>query len=506
MTKTRTPGATGPTDRVGTGIRGLDEVLEGGYVPGDAYLIRGPPGSGKTILGWHFLTAEDADSSLYISFEEHASKIERNARALGMDLDGVTIVDLAPDSDSLEGEGYAIFQATEVERGTRSAAIRDLVADHEPDRVFLDPVHNLRQLTDDVFEFRTQLLALLRFLQESGATVLYTSQPSPANPDDDLQFMSDGILELGQENERTIRAMKIRGSDFRRGRHTVRIAPGGLTVVPRIVDYGTGVAFTGEYCSSGVPDLDELLRGGLPRGTTTIISGPTGVGKTTAGSLFLTEAASRGEHALLYHFEESTSTFRARCEAINIPVAELEERGTLQMSTIEATVTTAGEFTGRVLEDLTPETSIVMIDGLPGYARMDSVEARAGGDDDGFERLHALTMGLKSRGITVTLTDEMPNITGEFQVTGHEQSYLADNIVFMRYLELDGEIRRAIGVLKMRTGPFERRLREFDITAYGVKVGTPLTMLRGILSGTPERVEPDGSGSTRDGIPEPDSS
>lgn len=467
-----------PVERLTTGIEGLDTVVGGGYLAGDAYLVRGPPGTGKTILGWQFLAAGDPGESVYLSFDEPAAKIRRNAATLGVDLSAVDVVDVSPEAgDFGEAERYDVFYSHAAEGNSLIDRIQDVLAERDPERVLLDPIHPLKHLTGDEHQFRTQLLGLFRFLQERSATVLLTSQPGASNPDEDLQFLTDGIVDLQRGADRTVEVAKFRGSDVQDGRHTMLIDRGGIRVVPRPIPEPTGERDLSRRLTSGVPELDTLLHGGLVRGTATVISGPTGVGKTTAGTLYLAAAAERGDRVVLYHFEETVPTFVERCRAIDIPVASLREEGRFAVERVEPTATTVGQFVGRVLDE-TADADVVMFDGIPGYRTLR-------GTDEDLRELLALTTSLTNRGTSVILTEETRAITGDFRATDSHISPLADTLVFMRYLELQGEIRRAVGVLKMRASDFERTLREFDITPEGVCVGRPLTELRGVLRGIP---------------------
>jgi circadian clock protein KaiC len=352
-------------------------------------------------------------------------------------------------------------------------------------------VTQLRYLSPDGFQFRRELLALMGLLTERGATVLFTSQAESETSDDDLQFLSDGVIALSRPGGgRRLAVPKFRGSETETGSHTVRLGNGGMTVYPRVVAGPVDEAFSRRVASSGVVTFDELLHGGIERETTTLLSGPTGVGKTTAGSLFLTEAAGRGDHCLLYHLEEARGTFIDRCTSIGVPVPALIERGTLDVVSVTPAVTTVGEFVGRVQSDLTDDTEFVMVDGIQGFTKLTNVS-------DEYDELSALTRYLTNRGITVVLTDEMPNVTGDFRPTKSGETALADNIVFMRYVEFDGEVLRAIGVLKKRTSDFERRLRRFEITDEGVRIGEPLTGLSGVLTGNPRWI---GETPDREGV------
>jgi len=472
-------------DRISIGVPGIDKILHGGLIPSRSYLVRGGPGTGKTILGLHYLTEGTAqgETSLFINLEEATADIEQNATALGFDLDGVHFLDLSPESEFFAADrGYDLFGSSEVERDPMIEAITDRVTDLKPDRVFVDPITQLRYLAADHYQFRKQTLSFMRLLSEQGATVLFTTQATDSEPDDDLQFMSDGMIELVYTSTgRSIDVPKFRGSDVERGNHALTIDD-GLVVYPELTPATYERDFVKESVSSGIPEVDELLNGGLERGTVTVLSGPTGVGKTMTGTQFMKEAARRGDRSVIYLFEEAEATFVQRSEAIDIPVTEMRERDTLIVEEIEPLSTSPQEFAQMVRHEVEDrDADIVMIDGIAGY----KLSIR-GDEEELVTKIHALNRYLKNMGVTVVLIDEVATVTGEFQATNVGISYLADNIVFFRHLEFQGMMRKAIGVLKMRTSDFERTLREFTITEQGLRVGEPLTDLRGILSGTPE--------------------
>ncbi|MFC4551046.1 MULTISPECIES: ATPase domain-containing protein [Halorussus] len=476
----------GSPTRISAGTDGLDDVLRGGLIPGRGYLVRGAPGTGKTLLGINYLLAgvENDETVLYVNLEESAEEIRRNARSVGVDLSGVDFLDLSPNSDAFaEGQTYDIFAPDEVEGEPITEEITARVEELNPDRVFIDPVTQLRHLTADEYQFRKQVISLVRYLREQGATVLFTSQDMEDAPDEDLQFLSDGTIELARDEDgRTLSVPKFRGSGAREGTHAVSITDEGIQVYPSLSLDGDGGDFELETISSGVPAVDALLGGGLERGTVTVISGPTGVGKTTAGTQFIKEAAGRGERSVMYMFEESKTTFLERSSAVNIPVEAMLDHDALAVEEIEPLNHSAQEFANRVKEEVEERNaSIVMLDGINGY------QLSLPGDNEGLvHQLHTLCRYLKDRGVTVILIEEVGGVTGDFQATDVGISYLADNIVFLRHLELDGEMRKAIGVLKKRTSDFERMLREFRITEHGLRVGEPLEGLKGIMSGQPE--------------------
>ncbi|WP_227357067.1 ATPase domain-containing protein [Haladaptatus salinisoli] len=475
-----------PPARISSGVSGLDEILQGGLISGRSYLVRGDPGTGKTILGMNYLTAADADeTALFVNLEESEDDIRANAAAVDIDLSDIRFLDLSPDSDVFtEEQSYDVFAPSEVEQEPLTQAITDRVESLDPDRVFIDPLTRLRHLTSDEYQFRKQVIAFMRYLKEHGTTVLLTSENTALSPDDDLQYMTDGTIELERaEAGRTVTVPKFRGSSIREGSHSMRIGAGGIEIHPELEPGGRGGGFAAEPTPSGVPEMDELLHGGLDRGTVTVISGPTGVGKTTTGTQFMKEAAGRGERSAIYMFEEATETFMRRNEAIDIPVEKMLEQGTLSVSEVEPLDHTAMEFARNVRREVEEnDIGIVMIDGLQGY----KLSVRGEDEETLVRKLHTLCRYLKNAGVTVILVDEIDTVTGEFRATEAGISYLADNIVFLRHLEIAGEMRKAVGVLKMRTSDFERTLREFRITERGITVGEPLTGLRGVLTGSPE--------------------
>ncbi len=473
-------------DRLSTGIPGLNEILLGGLLKDQAYLVRGGPGAGKTTLGLHFLAAgvADGDNSLYITLGELGEQIRTNAESLGFDPQGITFLDLSPTAEFFtEIQTYDIFSPAEVEREPTTQKIIQQVEILKPKRVFLDAMTQFRYLATDAFQFRKQVLSFMRFLLQQHTTVMFTSEGSDSAPDDDLQFMSDGVIHLGNSpTGRTISITKFRGSDFRAGLHSMRLTKTGMQVAPRLQPENYNREFVAEVIPSGVPELDELLHGGIERGTITIFTGPTGVGKTTIGLQFMKEAAGRGERSVVYSFEESKDTLLHRCESINIPVRAMSDRGTLSVLQIEPLNFTPDELANLVRHEVEKNNArIVMIDSVAGYRVSLRGEHLA-------SHLHALCKYLQNMGVTVILVNEIETITGDFRATDIGISYLADNIIFLRYLELQGQMRKAIGVLKKRLSDFEKTLREIEITRYGIKVGKPLTGLRGILSGTPEWV------------------
>lgn len=464
----------------------MDTVLCGGFLSKFAYLIRGGPGTGKTTFGLHFLTAQEpeSDPALFITLGEPAEKIHRLGAAMGFDPSRFHILDLSPGpSFFAKNESYDILAPAEVEREPTTQRIVETLQELKPQRVFIDSMTHFRYLSRDPFMFRKQCLSFIQFLEKQGATLLFSSESSPEAPDDDLQFLCDGILHLSlSKNVRSVQVIKFRGSSFLYGAHEFEITPSGIQVYPRVRPREEMVGQPSELLSCGIPELDELLAGGLPRNSITIIAGPTGVGKSTLAMAFAKESAGRGERTAIYSFEEDPQMILQRCEGVNIPARAMICRGTLSVERIEPLLYSANSFAHKVLQDVAQsDTRIVILDSANGYR----LSLRG---ENLTEQLHAISRCLTSQGVTVLIIEELPEITGEFRATQHGLSFLADNIIFLRYLEIQGRLRRAIGVLKKRTGGFEDTLREMAITRYGLKIGRPLTECRGILKGVPELV------------------
>lgn len=473
-------------ERLSTGVDGLDEILHGGLLPGRTYLVRGGPGTGKTMLGLHFLTAGAAlgQRSLFITVEEPTEQIRKDATTLGFNLDGIRFVDMTPGSEFFtKDRSYDIFTPAEVECEPTTRMIVKAIESVRPDRVFLEAMTQFRYLAPDNFQYHKQVLSLLRFLEERGATVVFTSEGSEVTNDEHLQFLSDGVLTLESTSTgRSVSVTKFRGSDFEAGRHALALTDRGMAVYPRLVPSRHGRAFIDEHVPSGIHNLDEQLHGGLERGTVTVISGPTGVGKTTLGLSFVQEAARRGERSCVYLIEESVETLLRRSDEISTGARAMIEGGTLSAVHVEALRYSPDEFAHLVRQEVEKNHArIVMIDSIAGYRLC----VRG---DDLARHLHALCAYLRNMGVTVVLINESETLAGDFATTAVGISPLADNIVFLRYLELRGRLERAVGVLKKRVSGFEPTLREFEISDKGIRVGRPLTELRGILSGYPELI------------------
>jgi circadian clock protein KaiC len=469
--------------RVSTGVAELDEILHGGLIPRRAYLVRGDPGCGKTTLGAHFLCAgaKRKEATLFISLGESQDQVYADAASIGLDMKNVAFLDLSADSRFfIEMESYDLLDPIGSEAESYSQKIVRQIEMLKPQRVFLDTMTQLRILSPDTFQFRRQVLSFLNFLTDQEATVLFTSESNDVTPDEDLKAICDGIINLSSTPVgRKLSVSKFRGSGYRSGMHTMRLTEKGLELFPRLTVNTYTRHYKWEAISSGMPELDELLHGGVSRETITIVTGPTGVGKTTLGLQFMREAASRGERSLICLFEEWEEILLQRSEAINIPVRAMTLAGSLFIEQVEPLSYNADEFAYMIRKEVEEKhISIVMIDSIAGYRL--SVQG-----DNLVSHLHGLCKYLQNVGVTVLLINEIDDVGSEFKVTDIGISYMADNIIFMRYIESQGELRKAIGILKKRLTDFDKSMREFEITRYGIKIGEPLTELRGILDRTP---------------------
>lgn len=467
--------------KISTGISGLDEILHGGFIQGRSYLLSGGPGTGKTTIGFHFLTCEQNEKSSFITFGESIQQLETNAKILGFDLSNVNFLDFSPTSEFFTAsKTYDIFSSSTVESEPFITSVVDEFQKTKPQRVFIDSMTHLKYISADVHQFRKLVYGFIRFLNELKATVLFTSESNSKAEDGDLRFLSDGVLELEMSQiERTISVPKFRGSDSKQGKHIFKIGNNGMEVYPRLVPGIYSRVFTKETISSGIPDLDELLHGGIERGCINIITGPTGVGKTSLGLQFMKEAAGRGEKSTIFTFEESNDLLITRSENINIPVRKMLEKGKLSLFQVEPIKYSPDEFAYLVRNEVEKQdVKIIMIDSSSGYKLSMKGE-------DIITHLHSICKYMVNMGVTVILINEVTNIIGDFLATGLGISYLADNIIFLRYYEYKGGLNKAIGVIKKRLTNFEKTIREFEITPYGIKVGRPLLNFQGLLSGIP---------------------
>ena len=478
-------------NRKSMGVAGMDEILKGGLIQERFYLIRGGPGTGKTTLGLHFLLEgiKKEEDVLFVTFIEPAEKIKQNAENFSFDLSKVKFLDLNPDADFFqENQDYDIISSDQIEQKPLLEKIKKAIEEIKPDRIFFDGITQLKYLATDKFKFRKQLLSLMQFTMKYNSTMVLTSEASDSNPDDDLQFLVDGVINLKLEEEsllHTVFVSKMRGTSIKKGKHSFKFSDEGIEIFTNLEVEDAKKSVSQEQLSSGISEIDKMLFGGLERGTSTIITGPTGVGKTTLGAQFISNDNKSGR-SILYTFEEGEKALEERLSNINIPVKDMVKKEKLFIKEINPINYTLNEFLQLVRKDVEDkDISLLMLDSIAGFYMLL--------EDENFhnknKQLYKLLQYLKSYNISVILINEVKDIiTGDFRVTDNRSSYLSDNIIFLRHLELNGELQKAIGILKKRMSDFENTLRQFEITGSGIKVGEPLKGLRGILSGSPEMV------------------
>jgi circadian clock protein KaiC len=476
---------TAELPRYGSGIEGLDDLLAGGYISERMYLVLGKPGTGKTLLGMSFLETgiENGENVLYIHGEESKAEILVNGGQVGIDLADADFLDLGPDSEFFsEDRTYELVDPADIADDRFVESIRERIEALDPARVLIDPISQLESLEPSKHQYRKRVISFMRFLRERGTTVLVTETLQPSETSE-LTSLSDGVVRLTRgPNGRRIEVSKHRGVPTSQDTHGLEIRGDGVEVFPALEPSPSEREFDPVQYSTGVENLDTLLGGGLERGTVTILSGPTGIGKSTTAAEFLSGSADEDTTALIYLFEENEETFTYRSENLGVPITDLRNDGRLVVEEVEPLRRSPEEFAQMVRRDMQRlDAGLVVIDGISGYK-----QALQGDTADTTRKLHALTRYLANENVSVMLLDEISQVTGLAKPTSENITYLADNIVFMNYVERSGHIDRVVGVLKKRLGGFEDTLRRFEITDDGIRVGEPVTDLHGVLDGAPE--------------------
>jgi len=474
--------------RVSTGIAGLDDILCGGLDAERLYLVEGEPGTGKTTLALQFLLegARRAERGLYVTLSESERELRLVAKRHGWSLDEISIFELVPPEAALDPEKeLTLFHPAELELSETSKMIFDRVADVEPTRVVFDSLSEMRLLAQNSLRYRRQILALKHFFAGRRCTVLLLDDLSSSEQDLQLHSIAHGVITLQQTavdygaERRRMRVKKMRGIKFRGGYHDFIIATGGITIFPRLVAAEHHKAFIGDLATSGVAELDMLLGGGLERGTSVLLVGGAGVGKSSIAVTYAVGAARRGERVAMFAFDEGLGTLFARAAGLGVNMQEYVDQGVITVQQIDPAEMSPGEFTQLVRDAVEKRNvRVLLIDSLNGYLNAMP--------DERFLvlQVHELLSYLNQLGVLTIMVLAQHGLLGQMQ-TPIDLSYLSDSVIMLRYFEAAGRVRRALSVLKKRSGTHENAIREFQLTANGVKVGPPLTEFSGILTGTP---------------------
>jgi circadian clock protein KaiC len=474
---------------LGSGITALDDILRGGYTRDRLYLIEGSPGSGKTTLALQYLLegVRQGESLLYITLSETAVELRAVAAAHGWSLDGIHIHEVLPSESILNPEEqYSIFHPSDVEMGATTKVILDLVEKVRPTRLVLDSLSELRLLAANPLIYRRQVLAFKQFITSRSCTTLFLDDRSAGDGDLQVRSIAHGVVSLRRTTtdyggvRRRLEVIKYRGVAFREGLHDYKIEHGGLVIFPRLVAAESREMVEREQFASGLPELDSLLGGGIEEGTSTIISGPPGTGKSTLAAHFVWACLQQKQNAAMFLFEESTSNLLNRSKALNIDLRSYIPDGQLCLQQVDPAQLTPGEFIHIVCSAADQGAKVVVIDSLNGFLQAMPSEKLLG------THMRELLTYLGQRGVITILVGVQEGMLGGTMMSTVDASYLADNVILLRHFEASGEVQQAISIFKKRGSNHERTIRRMMISAKGISIGPILKEFHGILTGVPK--------------------
>lgn len=478
---------------ISTGNPGLDTVLGGGLPANRLYLLEGAPGAGKTTLGLQFLREGIArgERVLYVTLSETTEELSGVAASHGWTLDGMDLFELASAEDVLgEGREQSVLHPWELELGATVRLIQEEVERTQPTRVMFDSLSEMRLLAQDPLRYRRQVLLLKQFFAGRNTTVILVDDLTGEHGERDahLHSLCHGVVTLERLTldfgaaRRRMQVQKLRGVDFMAGYHDMAILKGGLSIYPRLIASQHHEPFIGKPTPSGIAEIDALLAGGPLRGTSTLLTGPAGSGKTSFALQYVHAACTRGETAAILEFDERIGTMLIRSRAMNVDLQPHIESGLLQVEQIDPAQMSPGEFAWRIRDLVeTGGCRLIVIDSLNGYLSAMPQEKQL------ILQMHELLSYLNQRGVTTFLINPQQGLVGTMTASLNV-SYMADAVVLFRFFEAAGRLRKAISVIKNRGGAHEDTIRELRIDAGGVRVGAPLSEFKGVMTGTPEYV------------------
>ncbi|MGJ8573125.1 MAG: ATPase domain-containing protein [Hoeflea sp.] len=479
-------------DKALFGLDGLDDILAGGLSRHHVFLLEGSPGTGKTTLALQFLLqgAARGERCLYVTLSETAEELHISAASHGMQIpEAIEVFELSPPETFLNAEQQqSLLYSSDLELGETTKAIFDAYERTKPDRVVIDSLSEIRLLAQSSLRYRRQILALKHYFARSGATVLLLDDMTADVSDKTVHSVVHGVIHLEEmaptygAERRRLRILKYRGQAYRGGYHDYVIKTGGVSVFPRLRANEHRTDYQHTTQSSGVRELDGLLGGGIERGSSTLLLGPSGTGKSTFSFQFVKATIERGEKAAIFQFDEELGLLFARTKALGLDLESYRDRGLLHIEQLDAAELSPGEFAHRVRDKVASfQATTVVIDSINGYqAAMPEENALV-------LHMHELLQYLNRQGANTFLTVAQHGLVGDMK-SPVDVTYLADTVILLRYFESRGRVLRAVSVIKKRTGPHEDTIRQFQISQKGLTVGDPLTQFQGVLRGVPDFV------------------